>query len=86
MKELRNYILLGDSETASKLYYLLKDNGFDVTIAPTPRNADHCCGLCIIYEAKDRENIAILAEKNSIKIDRFWEDIVRDDPNRMRFC
>lgn len=86
MDEIRYYILLKDSETAMKLYYLLKDNEITANIVPTPRNADHCCGLCIIYGAKDKEKIAILAEKNSINIDKFWEDIVRDDPNRMRFC
>lgn len=85
--EIKYYVLLPDSEAAMKLYAVMNEQGLACTPAPTPRNADHCCGISILYEdAALRPSIQQLAEKEGIPIDRFWECRNTDDPGRMKFC
>ena len=56
-------------------------------MAPTPRKADACCGVSILYyQSEDRKKIEELSEKTSIQINRFWECENEDDPTRHRFC
>ena len=56
-------------------------------MVPTPREADHCCGIAILYEnEEDREKIQKIAEESDIKIDTFFDTESKIDPNRGRFC
>jgi len=85
--EIKYYVLLPDSAAAMKLYAVMNEQGLACTPAPTPRNADHCCGISILYEdAALRPSIQQLAEKEGIPIDQFWECRNTDDPGRMKFC
>ena len=85
---MRNYYLLfDDSKTAIALYSHLKEHNIKCTMAPTPRKADACCGVSILYyQSEDRKKIEELSEKTSIQINRFWECENEDDPTRHRFC
>lgn len=42
------YVFLPDSKTALELYGLIKKD-VKCTMAPTPREADACCGVSILY-------------------------------------
>lgn len=78
------FVFLKNSVDAYNLSQKLK---IKKTLAPTPREADFCCGVCIIYENKeDKEIIQKTADENGIIIDKFWEKESDIDPNRMRFC
>lgn len=83
----RYYVLLPNSNEAMKLYQQIKKAGIKSTVAPTPRNADHCCGVCILYDDyNDRDKICAVAKEINCVIDKFWETENDFDPNRNKFC
>lgn len=87
MKEKKYYVLMPNSSEAMKLYQKIKQKQIVSTMAPTPRNADHCCGVSILYDRlEDKEKIEKIAKDNELKIDAFWETENTDDPNRNKFC
>ena len=82
----RHYVLFLDVSNAKALYGLMKEAGIRCTFAPTPREADRCCGLAVLYDdAGERERIKRMAAENGVQILRFF-DGATGDPNRMRFC
>ena len=85
--EIRHYVLLPHSAAAMQLYSLMNAKGFACTPVPTPRTADHCCGISILYENTALQPaIQKLAEDANIPIDAFYEVANTDDPSRMKFC
>ncbi|MFC4805682.1 DUF3343 domain-containing protein [Filifactor villosus] len=87
MKTKKFYVLLANSALALRLYQELRAHCVDSTMAPTPREADHCCGVCILYtKQEDKKTIMTVAEEAGICIDTFYECENTDDPNRMKFC
>mgnify|MGYP003042956113 FL=1 len=86
MMEARHYVLFPDVANAKALYGLMKTAGIRCTFAPTPREADRCCGLAVLYQdAGDRERIERMAAENSVRLLRFF-DGAAGDPERMKFC
>ena len=82
---MRHYVLFPDVTNAKKLYELLKGSGIKCTFAPTPREADKCCGVCVLYyEENDRELITQYISENEIAILKFY-DGEAGDPMRMKF-
>ena len=82
----RHYVLFPDVKNAQSLYALMKAAGVRCTFAPTPREADRCCGLAVLYQdAGDRERIERMAAENEVRILRFF-DGAAGDPERMKFC
>ena len=81
------YIFLPDSKTALELYGLIKQKGIKCTMAPTPREADACCGVSILYyKAEDKRIIEETSKKTGLSIQRFWECENDDNPERNKFC
>ena len=81
------YLLFDDSKTAIALYGELKKVNIRCTMAPTPRSADICCGVSILYyESEDQKKIEDVSKKMGLHIKRFWECENTDDPTRNRFC
>ena len=81
------YLLFDDSKTAIALYTELKKEGIRCTMAPTPRKADACCGVSILYyEGKESKRIEEVSERVELRPNRFWECENEDDPTRNRFC
>ncbi len=81
------YLLFDDSKTAIALYAELKKEGIRCTMAPTPRKADACCGVSILYyEGKESKRIEEVSERVGLRPNRFWECENEDDPTRNRFC
>jgi Protein of unknown function (DUF3343). len=85
---MRNYYLLfEDSKTACALYSEIKNAGIKCTMAPTPRQADACCGVSILYyEGGDRAIIEAVSKRIGLTVSRFWDCENEDDPDRNRFC
>ena len=82
----RHYVLFPDVTNAQKLYDILKAGGIKCTFAPTPREADKCCGVCVLfYDENDREAISRIIAENTIKILKFF-DGESGNPERMKFC
>ena len=82
---MRHYVLFPNVANAQKLYDILKAEGIKCTFAPTPREADKCCGVCVLYyDEKDRELITNLIIKNNVTILKFF-DGEAGDPTRMKF-
>lgn len=87
MTKIRYYIFLANSSIAMELYQLMNNVGIESTLAPTPREADHCCGVSIVYKDNNKkDDIKKLAQENNIIIDDFWEIEIKDDPSRFKFC
>lgn len=83
---MRHYLFMPNAASTMKLQGLLRSQGIESTIAPTPREADHCCGVCILYvNEADRPRIAEIAEEADISVDAFCD--MEDDfrPDRHRF-
>ena len=82
----RYYVLFPDVSNAQKLYGLMKNAGIRCTLAPTPREADRCCGVAVLYDdGEDMARIESMATENSVKILRFFTGAA-GDPGRMKFC
>ena len=80
-------MLLPNSAAAMQWYALMNEHGCACTPVPTPRTADHCCGISILYEdAALQPAIQKLADEADIAIDAFYEAANTDDPTRMKFC
>lgn len=84
-RDARHYILFPDVGNARTLYDRMKAEGLRCTFAPTPREADRCCGLAVLYEdAEDRAEIERMIEEGSVQILRFFE-AGPVDPARLKF-
>ena len=82
----RSYVLFPDVKNAQSLYELMKAAGVRCTFAPTPREADRCCGLAVLYQdADERGRIERMAAENGVQVLRFF-DGAAGDPERMKFC
>lgn len=87
MEGKKYYCLVQNSKIAQALHEALSKEGIKNTLAPTPRQADHCCGICILYyDGKDQGKIKEIAKKEDLPIDTFYEMENLDDPNRYKFC
>lgn len=81
----RHYVLFPDVTNAQKLYDILKAGGIRCTFAPTPREADKCCGVCVLYyNEDDKEAVTNFISNNNIKVLKFF-DGEAGDPARMKF-
>ena len=79
-------MLFPDVKNAQSLYALMKAAGVRCTFAPTPREADRCCGLAVLYQdADERGRIERMAAENGVQVLRFF-DGAAGDPARMKFC
>ncbi len=81
------YLFFKDSQTAISFYSEVKKAGIKCTIAPTPREADACCGVSILYyEDGDKFIIKDISQRTGLGIMKFWECENADDPKRFKFC
>ncbi|MFR1323522.1 MAG: putative Se/S carrier-like protein [Ezakiella massiliensis] len=79
------FVFFKNSIDAYNLSQKLTD--IDITLAPTPREADYCCGVCLIYKnPEDKAHIEKIAQETGIELGGFWEREGGIDPDRMKFC
>lgn len=87
LKKIRYYVFLPNSQVAMQLYQILSQKNLDVSIIPTPREADHCCGVCVSYtDGSYTERIKQIVKEEKINVDGYWEQEIKDNPNRFKFC
>lgn len=81
------YLLMNDSQSAVALYKKLKACKVKCTLAPTPRNADACCGVAILYyDENDKPKIMQIVNETKLEINKFYECENQNDPHRNKFC
>ena len=81
-----HYILFPDVTNAQRLYDLMKAEGIKCTFAPTPREADKCCGVSVLYyDDSFNEKIISLINDNNVNILKFFEG-KSGNPYRLKFC
>ena len=61
---LNYYILLDNHEQAIKMHRDLQNAGIDSVIAPTPRSASLCCGVCLRIKKEDYQNLERYLQEN----------------------
>lgn len=80
------YILFDNHENGLRLHKLLRSAGLSATISPTPRSLSKCCGISLIIEENEIEQINKIVKENSIEIIGI-ESVEKDiNPNRDRYC
>ncbi|KRQ86518.1 hypothetical protein ABG79_01727 [Caloramator mitchellensis] len=69
---MRNYILFTSYNNGLRLSSILKDSGIKHTISPTPRELSTCCGISIMYEKNDEDEIKRLVEEKKVEVLGFF--------------
>ncbi|KWZ95700.1 hypothetical protein HMPREF3224_01059 [Anaerococcus hydrogenalis] len=83
---MKYFILVENASIATKLLETLRDEKIKATLAPTPREASHHCGVSVyVYNKEDIEKIEPLAKENNIKIDEIYKSELDFDTKRNKF-
>ncbi|MDO4594955.1 MAG: DUF3343 domain-containing protein [Tissierellia bacterium] len=83
---MKYFVLVENAMIANELSELLRKEGIKLQLAPTPREADHCCGVAIYLEnGEDSEKVKIIAKENNIKIDQIFISKKEFDTDRNKF-
>ncbi|EEU12389.1 DUF3343 domain-containing protein [Anaerococcus vaginalis] len=83
---MKYFILVENAMIATELLEILRKEKIKATLAPTPRQASHPCGVSVyLYNKEDLEKIEPLAKENKIKIDEIFESNVDFNTKRNKF-
>lgn len=83
---MKYFILVENAMIATELLEILRKEKIKATLAPTPRQASHACGVSVyLYNKEDLEKIEPLAKENNIKIDEIFESNVDFNTKRNKF-
>lgn len=83
---MKYFILVENASIATNLLEILRDEKIKATLAPTPREASHACGVSVyVYNKEDIEKIEPLAKENKIKIDEIFESNLDFNTKRNKF-
>lgn len=83
---MKYFILVENAMIATELLEILRKEKIKATLAPTPRQASHACGVSVyLYNKEDLEKIEPLANENNIKIDEIFESNVDFNTKRNKF-
>ncbi|MFR6221313.1 MAG: DUF3343 domain-containing protein [Anaerococcus sp.] len=83
---MKYFILVENAMIATELLEILRKEKIKATLAPTPRQASHACGVSVyLYNEEDLEKIEPLAKENKIKIDEIFESNLDFNTKRNKF-
>ena len=83
---MKYFILVENAMIATELLEILRKEKIKATLAPTPRQASHACGVSVyVYNKEDLEKIEPLAKENKIKIDEIFESGLDFNTKRNKF-
>ncbi len=83
---MKYFILVENAMIATELLEILRKEKIKATLAPTPRQASHACGVSVyLYNKEDLEKIEPLANENKIKIDEIFESTLDFNTKRNKF-
>ena len=81
------WLLFHDVNSAMTLYQKLKEEKVPISIAPTPREASRCCGVCVLLENPDDETVAVdFAKEAGITLRGIHRSETDFNPKRDRYC
>ena len=83
---MKYFILVENAMIATELLEILRKEKIKATLAPTPRQASHACGVSVyLYNKEDLEKIEPLANENKIKIDEIFKSDLDFNTKRNKF-
>lgn len=83
---MKYFILVENAMIATELLEILRKEKIKATLAPTPRQASHSCGVSVyLYNKEDLEKIEPLANENNIKIDEIFKSDLDFNTKRNKF-
>lgn len=83
---MKYFILVENAMIATELLEILRKEKIKATLAPTPRQASHACGVSVyLYNKEDLEKIEPLAKENKIKIDEIFKSDLDFNTKRNKF-
>ena len=83
---MKYFILVENAMIATELLEILRKEKIKATLAPTPRQASHACGVSVyLYNEEDLEKIESLAKENKIKIDEIFKSDLDFNTKRNKF-
>lgn len=83
---MKYFVLVENAAIATNLLEVLRDENINATLAPTPREASHSCGVSVyIYHESDICKVENIAIKNNIKIDEIFKSNLDFDAKRNKF-
>lgn len=83
---MKYFILVENAMIATELLEILRKEKIKATLAPTPRQASHACGVSVyLYNEEDLEKIEPLAKENKIKIDEIFKSNLDFNTKRNKF-
>ncbi|WP_195215791.1 DUF3343 domain-containing protein [Anaerococcus vaginalis] len=83
---MKYFILVENAMIATELLEILRKEKIKATLAPTPRQASHACGVSVyLYNEEDLEKIEPLAKENKIKIDEIFKSDLDFNTKRNKF-
>jgi len=80
------YVLFNNHTNGLKLHKILRSKGLTATISPTPRSLSKCCGISLIVDEKELDQVRVEISENDIEILAI-ESIEKDvNNNRDIYC
>ncbi len=62
------YVLFNNHTNGLKLHKVLRSKGLTATISPTPRSLSKCCGVSLIVDEAELEEVREAIRENDIEI------------------
>ena len=86
--ELNYYILFADYTQGLALLDMLKEEGLNARIAPTPRSiqGELSCGMSLLVKQEDIDAVRSYLERSDAEYHSIVEMPCQIRPNRNRFC
>lgn len=86
MKEIQFYVLFHNHDNGMRLHKELKKAGLKSVIAPTPRAASTCCGISLLVQEDQLDEVRRCIEEHEIEILKIAEIVKDVNPRRDRYC
>lgn len=86
MEDRTYYVLFNNHEDGLKLHKILRQKGLKAQISPTPRSLSHCCGISLIVDNDELDEVREAISESGIDV-LGLESVKTDiNPNRDRYC
>lgn len=86
MEKVQYYVLFNNHDSGMRLYNSLKKRNIKSTIAPTPRVASNCCGISLLINKEDIDEIKKCINEESLDIIKITEIKTNINSKRDKYC
>lgn len=81
------YVLFDSVQEAMAVYQDLLSAGYGITLAPTPREASLCCGVCVLLKDEaDFDEVKKRVITSGAPYQQFFQMESKIDTSRNKFC